>query len=79
LIGTVPGRSSLNGSVRRRGPTGDGITTLERIDGLGTFGAVRSRLRTPPFVVTNVPLPEPVTVNAVPSVVQAFKNRRLTR
>jgi len=79
LVGTVPGRSTLDGSVRRRAPQGDGVTTLQRIEGLGTFGAVRSRLRTPPFVVTDVPAQNTVTVAAVPSVVRPLRFRRLHR
>jgi hypothetical protein len=79
LIGTVPGRSTLNGSVRRRGPSGDGMTTLQRIDGLGAFGSVRSHLRTPPFVVTDVSVPATVTSSSVPSIVQSFRTRRLFR
>jgi uncharacterized repeat protein (TIGR01451 family) len=78
LVGTVPGRSTLNGSVRRR-PSGDGVTTLQRIDGLGTFGAVRSRLRTPPFVVTDRAPQSTVTVASVPTLVRPFHFRRRPR
>jgi uncharacterized repeat protein (TIGR01451 family) len=78
LVGTVPGRSTLNGSVRRR-PGGDGVTTLHRIDGLGTFGAVRSRLRTPPFIVTDRSPQATVAVTAVPTLVRPFQFRRRPR
>ncbi len=49
-IGITPGRSVLTGSVRRV-VGGDGVTTLRSISGLGPFGAVQSRLTTPPFYV----------------------------
>jgi uncharacterized repeat protein (TIGR01451 family) len=67
LIGTVPGRSTLSGSVRKRSLHSSGVTTLQTIEGLGEFGAVRSLLHTPPFVVTQVLVPASVTSAAVPS------------
>jgi uncharacterized repeat protein (TIGR01451 family) len=51
LVGVLPGVSTLNGSVRKLAPNSTGVTTLGSLEGLGTFGAVRSRLRTPPFEV----------------------------
>jgi hypothetical protein len=48
LIGTVPNRTTLAGTVKR-GRSGDGVTTLRSISGLA--GVNRDRLRSPPFVV----------------------------
>jgi uncharacterized repeat protein (TIGR01451 family) len=59
LIGTVPGRSTLSGSVRKLSLRSSGVTTLTTIQGLEAFGAVRSRLRTPPFQVSQQHLPAP--------------------
>jgi Tol biopolymer transport system component len=42
LIGTVPGRSNLNGSVKRSKTVGDGRTPLQSIT--GATGVIRSRL-----------------------------------
>ena len=73
LLGTVPGRTSISGSVRRNGAFSDGVTTLQRIDGLGSFGSVRSRLRTPPFVISNVPPPQNVVASGVRVAARALR------
>jgi uncharacterized repeat protein (TIGR01451 family) len=65
LIGTVPGRSTLSGKVRRLGAQSTGVTHLATVDGLGAFGAVRSRLSSPPFIVTQQALPPAIHPAAV--------------
>jgi hypothetical protein len=62
VVGAVPHRSTLSGSVRllssharlsRTRP--GGATNLGMIQGLGTFGAVKVLLTTPPFYVNQYP------------------------
>jgi uncharacterized repeat protein (TIGR01451 family) len=48
----TPRRSTLTGSVRRNRAGGDGITTLRTLIGASLGGDVISRLRTPPFFVS---------------------------
>ena len=55
VVDVVPRRSKLSGSLGRNRTTGDGITNLGVIDGLGAFGQIRINLKTPPFVVTQYP------------------------
>jgi len=50
LLGIVPGRSRLSGSVRTS-KTSLPYTTLNRIEGLGRFGTVHSNVTTPRFYV----------------------------
>ena len=54
IIGEVPHRTSLSGSLRRtRGSSGR--TNLGTINGLGNFGDVRISLRSPTFLVNQYP------------------------
>ncbi len=53
LVNPVPGRSILQGGVRR-GPGGDGRAFIGRLVGLDPFGRIRSRITTPPFFVGEV-------------------------
>jgi uncharacterized repeat protein (TIGR01451 family) len=54
VIGMVPHRTTLNGSVRhRKGSSGQ--TQLGMIEGLGQFGDVRVLLKSPPFRVKQYP------------------------
>ncbi len=56
LLGVVPGRSRLSGSVHHT-KTSLSYTTINTINGLGSFGSVHSSLTTPSFYVltpTNV-------------------------
>ncbi len=54
LVGMVPDRTTLSGHVRAfRGGTGQ--TQIGQVSGLGSFGAVKVMLRTPPFLVNSFP------------------------
>jgi hypothetical protein len=54
VIGEVPHRTSLSGSVRKvRGKSGR--TNIGAIKGLGKFGDVRVSLRSPTFLVNQYP------------------------
>jgi hypothetical protein len=62
LIGPVPHRSTLSGKVHktvfrtvRRSTRTSGRTNLGVIQGLGRFGDVRVRLKSPPFFVNQFP------------------------
>jgi uncharacterized repeat protein (TIGR01451 family) len=61
LLGAVPGRSTLSGSVRASSFKSTGVTSFREIDGLVPFGAIKSRLTTPPFFVTDQPTTPTVT------------------
>ncbi len=63
LVGTVPGRSTLTGSVRR-GRGGTGRTVLPPITGAS---GVRIRLKSPPFILLKTPIALEVA-QAVPAV-----------
>ena len=76
LLGVVPGRTSLLGTVHK-----GAVTTIGSILGMGRFGTVRRNLNIPPFKVTNVPYSEGNLVNPpavdtlVPSARPAFSVR----
>ena len=55
LQGGVPGRTTLSGSVLRQRGRGDGVTTIDAIEGLGQFGQIRVALASPPFLVKQLP------------------------
>ncbi|MDR3634200.1 MAG: Calx-beta domain-containing protein [Isosphaeraceae bacterium] len=64
IVGEVPHRTILQGTIRRVGRVaGTGTTSLNSITGLGNFGDVRVRMSTPPFTVT-----QPSFAAATPSV-----------
>ncbi len=54
LVGIAPGRTTLSGTVRRV-KRSSGRTNLGTITGLGTFGAVKVLMTSPPFMVTQYP------------------------
>jgi hypothetical protein len=51
----VPGSTVLSGSVAKPRGRGTGVTTVGTIDGLGAFGQIRVTLKSPPFLVRNLP------------------------
>jgi hypothetical protein len=55
LVGAVPHRTVLSGTVARIKGKGSGVTTLETITGLGKFGDIRVKLTSPPFMVRQYP------------------------
>jgi|GEM_PF-2182338 len=55
LQGGIPGRTTLSGTVLRQRGRGDGVTTLDAIEGLGQFGQIRVALQSPPFRVKQIP------------------------
>jgi uncharacterized repeat protein (TIGR01451 family) len=54
LVGAAAHRTTLSGTIRKV-KRSSGRTMLGTISGLGTFGAVRVRLTSPPFLVTQYP------------------------
>ena len=73
LIGIVPHKSKITGSVKRLKKSSSGHTTIGSITGFGQFGNVFSSLKTPAFYVGFAPVttasvngPEVVTAQAVP-------------
>lgn len=55
LQGGIPGRTTLSGSVVRQQGLGDGVTTIDAIEGLGQFGQIRVTLQSPPFLIKRLP------------------------
>lgn len=55
LQGGVPGWTTLSGSVLGQRGRGDGVTTIDAIEGLGQFGQIRVTLSSPPFLVKQLP------------------------
>ena len=54
IVGMVPHRTTLTGTIKVRKKS-SGQTALGTISGLGQFGDVRVRLKTPPFLVKQLP------------------------
>ncbi len=54
LMGTVPRRSTLSGTLKAR-KHGNGSTSLGIIQGVGAFGSVKISLKSPPFLVKQYP------------------------
>jgi subtilisin-like proprotein convertase family protein len=52
LIGTVAGKSTLSGKVKRPRTGGDGVTPLGTL--VGAAGVNRAKLKTPPFFISNI-------------------------
>ncbi|MFO0891317.1 MAG: Calx-beta domain-containing protein [Isosphaeraceae bacterium] len=55
LVEAVPGSTTLSGTVKRAKGRGVGRTTLDSIEGLGSFGQVRVKLSSPPFTIRHYP------------------------
>ncbi|MDG3006608.1 Calx-beta domain-containing protein [Paludisphaera mucosa] len=55
LQGAVPGKTTLSGSVSKPRGRGDGVTPIDAIEGLGSFGDVRVSLKSPPFISSSLP------------------------
>ena len=55
LQGGIPHRSVLSGTVARPKRARGGATTLQTVEGLGPFGAIRVTLTSPPFIVRQYP------------------------
>ena len=56
LLGIVPHRSKLTGSVKKLNKHASGNTHIGSINGFGQFGFVKSSLTTPPFYVRSAPV-----------------------
>jgi uncharacterized repeat protein (TIGR01451 family) len=56
LIGIVPHKSKLSGSVKKINRSSSGRTTIGTINGFGRFGDVFSTLTTPSFYVASAPV-----------------------
>ncbi|WP_165064364.1 Calx-beta domain-containing protein [Paludisphaera rhizosphaerae] len=54
--GTVRGVSTLSGTVTKPRGRGDGVTTIDSIQGLGSFGDVVVSLKSPPFITSGLPI-----------------------
>lgn len=54
--GTVRGVSTLSGTVTKSRGRGDGVTTIDAIQGLGSFGDVIVSLKNPPFITSGLPI-----------------------
>jgi hypothetical protein len=54
LVGMVTHRTTLTGKIKAR-KHGSGQTEIGLITGLGQFGDVRVRMKSPPFRVTQLP------------------------
>jgi Calx-beta domain len=55
IVGMVPHRTTLSGTIKAPGKHKKGQTELGTITGLGQFGDVSVRLKTPPFRVNQFP------------------------
>jgi uncharacterized repeat protein (TIGR01451 family) len=73
LLGIVPHKSKITGSVKKLKKTSSGHTSIGSITGFGEFGNVFSSLKTPAFYVGFAPVttaginaPEVVTAQAIP-------------
>ena len=55
IVQAPPRGATLLGDVQRRRRGSDGVTTIGRLEGIDSFGAVRVRLTTPPFFIGSIP------------------------
>ncbi len=66
ILGAVPGKSKLTGSVSKLTRKASGHTTIGALIGLGSFGQVKSNLTTPGFYVIDAPLTSTISAASVP-------------
>jgi uncharacterized repeat protein (TIGR01451 family) len=55
LQGGVRHKTVISGSVKAYKGRGDGITTLQTMEGLGQFGDIRVNMTSPPFMIRHYP------------------------
>ncbi|WP_165247709.1 Calx-beta domain-containing protein [Paludisphaera soli] len=73
LQGAVRGRTTLSGTVTKPRVGGDGVTAIDAIEGLGSFGDVRVSMKSPPFLTRGLPVAVPRNVR--PTLAPQFRRR----